>query len=64
MALHPEVQRQAQEEIERVVGNSRLPTLDDRAELPYVEALLKELLRWAPVTPLGMLRNISVVMRH
>jgi hypothetical protein len=35
--------------------NYSLPTLDDRLELPYVDALVKEVFRWQPVTPLGTL---------
>jgi cytochrome P450 len=30
-----------------------LPTLEDRPNLPYVDALVKEVLRWQPVVPLG-----------
>jgi len=51
--IHPEVQRKAQAEIDRVIGNNRLPTLADMSNLPYVEALVKEVFRWNPVTPLG-----------
>jgi cytochrome P450 len=54
MTLYPEVQRKAQAEIDRVIGNSRLPDYSDQYELPYVDAVLKEVLRWHPVTPLGM----------
>jgi cytochrome P450 len=54
MTLYPEVQRKAQAEIDHVVGNSRLPDYSDQDELPYVDAVLKEVLRWHPVTPLGM----------
>ena len=53
MLTHPEVQRKAQEELRQVVGTDRLPTLNDRSRLPYIEVVLKELLRWMPVTPLG-----------
>ena len=42
MTLHPEVQRKAQEEIERVVGRDRLPTFEDRAQLPYLECVIRE----------------------
>ena len=52
MLLHPEVQRKAQEEIDRVIGNDRFPTLADQPNLPYVGAVAKEVLRWAPVAPL------------
>ena len=54
MALHPEVQRKAQEQLDSVIGTDRLPNLDDVTALPYVEAIVKELFRWHPVTPLGM----------
>ncbi|KIO10098.1 hypothetical protein M404DRAFT_130775 [Pisolithus tinctorius Marx 270] len=53
MVLHPDVQRQAQEEIDRVVGTDRLPNFGDRPNLPYVEAILLETLRWVPAVPLG-----------
>ncbi|KAK5996404.1 Cytochrome P450 monooxygenase CLM2 [Cladobotryum mycophilum] len=53
MVLHPEVQRKAQEEIDRVTGGSRLPRLEDRENLPYVEAIATETLRWCPVAALA-----------
>lgn len=53
MQLYPEVQRKAQEELDRVVGTDRLPRLADRPNLPYIEAIIKEVLRWNPVSPLG-----------
>ncbi|EPS36614.1 hypothetical protein H072_9877 [Dactylellina haptotyla CBS 200.50] len=53
MMLHPEVQERAQEEIDRVIGNERLPELQDRATLPYIEALFKETLRYNPIVPSG-----------
>ena len=55
MVIHPEVQRKAQEEIDRVIGGSRLPTLADQPNLPYVDALVKEVFRWQQVGPLGEL---------
>ena len=51
MALHPDVQRKAQAELDRVVGPQRLPDFSDRSALPYVNALLKELARWHVVIP-------------
>jgi hypothetical protein len=38
----PEAQRLAQEEIDRVVGDERSPVLDDIDNLPYVQAVVKE----------------------
>ena len=53
MSLHPEVQRKAQEEIDRVVGHDRLPSSQDKKDLPYVNAIMKEVVRLNPIAPLG-----------
>lgn len=53
MSMNPEVQATAQREIDQVVGKDRLPSYKDRNSLPYINALVKEVLRWNPVTPLG-----------
>ncbi|KAJ8129221.1 hypothetical protein O1611_g4411 [Lasiodiplodia mahajangana] len=54
MTLYPEVQERAQKEIDQIVGNDRLPTMADRDNLPYVNAIVKETLRWHPVAPMGL----------
>ena len=54
MSLHPEVQEKAWEEIENVVGTSRLPDFTDRASLPYIDCIVWECLRWNPAVPLGL----------
>jgi hypothetical protein len=55
MVLYPEVQVRAQEEIDSVIGKDlgRLPGWDDRDSMPYVDAVIRETLRWCPVPPLG-----------
>lgn len=53
LVLFPQVQRRAQAELDAVIGRDRLPTLNDRPRLPYIEALCKELMRWNMVTPVG-----------
>ncbi|PLB46101.1 cytochrome P450 oxidoreductase OrdA-like protein [Aspergillus steynii IBT 23096] len=53
MALHPEAQRKAQTELDRVVG-CRMPAPEDRKNLVYIEAVIKEVLRWNPVAPVGV----------
>jgi cytochrome P450 len=40
-------------EIDNVVGVDRLPDFGDETSLPYVSALVKEVMRWHPVTPIG-----------
>ncbi|EKM55771.1 uncharacterized protein PHACADRAFT_195823 [Phanerochaete carnosa HHB-10118-sp] len=54
MLTNPDIQRKAQEEIDRVVGNSRLPDFTDRDSLPYIECIAQETMRWHPVAPLGV----------
>jgi cytochrome P450 len=49
MVMHPEVQRKAQEEVDRVIGKDRLPRADDLDKLPYLDAVLKEVMRWHTV---------------
>lgn len=54
MAIYPEVQCRAQEEIDRVIGPNRLPNFNDRTSLPFINAVVKETMRWHMVSPLGM----------
>lgn len=53
MVMFPDVREKAQEEIDRVVGLSRLPNFTDRDSLPYINAIVKEALRWHPIVPMG-----------
>ncbi|KAG6827827.1 hypothetical protein H0H87_003560, partial [Tephrocybe sp. NHM501043] len=54
MAAYPEVQIRAQEELDAVVGRSRMPSFSDLPHLPYICAMVKETLRWHPVDPVGL----------
>ncbi|KAJ7169958.1 cytochrome P450 [Mycena filopes] len=55
MCLYPDVQAQAQAEIDKVLGHERrLPLFTDRPQLPFIACICHELLRWNPVTPLGI----------
>ncbi|ELU39519.1 cytochrome P450 [Rhizoctonia solani AG-1 IA] len=60
MLHHPEVQKAAQDEIDRMVGSNRLPGFTDRDSLPYVEAIYKEVLRWQPLAPIGIPRKLAL----
>ena len=60
MALHPEVQKKAQVEIQAAFGDAIGVTdgqdnfdLSQISRLPYLQAILKEVLRFAPVGNLG-----------
>ena len=59
MALYPDAQKQAQADLDRVVGPNRLPECSDRNSLPYINALLKEVLRWHVVVPIGLPHRVS-----
>lgn len=45
MLLHPDKQQKAHDELDRVVGKDRLPTFDDRQDLPYIRAICTEAFR-------------------
>ncbi|KAG2151675.1 cytochrome P450, partial [Suillus bovinus] len=53
MVFYPDVQTWARAEIDQVVRHDKMPCLDDRALLPYLDAILREVLRWYPILPLG-----------
>jgi cytochrome P450 len=53
MIKFPRVQKKAQEEIDAVVGEDRSPLWSDYARLPYVSQIVKETMRWRPITPLS-----------
>lgn len=53
LAANPQVQARANEEITRTIGDSRSPTFADEPQLPYIRAMVKEILRIRPVTTIG-----------
>lgn len=53
MLHHPEAAQAVQEELDQVVGRSRLPTLEDLPFLPITEATIQEILRRSSIVPLG-----------
>ena len=54
MLHYPEVQKKAQEELNAVLGRDRMPTFDDKPDLPYIQCIVMETMRWQPVTPIGV----------
>ena len=53
MVQNPHVWKRAQADINAVVGTDRLPGFEDRPSLPYIDAIIREVLRWRPVLPLS-----------
>ncbi|KAF8896779.1 OrdA protein [Gymnopilus junonius] len=54
MVLNPDVQKKGQAEVDAVIGNTRLPNFGDRPHLPYINAIVTEVLRWNSVAPTGV----------
>ncbi|KAJ4354314.1 uncharacterized protein N0V89_006048 [Didymosphaeria variabile] len=54
MTLYPNVQKKAQEELDRVIGAGRLPVAADKDSLPYTYAIMLETHRWHPILPMGL----------
>lgn len=59
LMTQPEIQEKAQKQIDEVVGRSRMPTIDDRKNLPYIEAILRESMRRDTIVPLGLARRCT-----
>ncbi|KAF8966582.1 cytochrome P450, partial [Flammula alnicola] len=60
MVLYPDIQKRGQAEVNRATGSSRLPSFSDDRSIPYVDAILKEVLRWRPVAPLALPHRLVV----
>ncbi|KIO33199.1 hypothetical protein M407DRAFT_65833, partial [Tulasnella calospora MUT 4182] len=54
MALFPSVQQKVRAELDKIVGQDRLPTFDDQESMPYLHAALLETLRWHPIVTAGV----------
>ena len=54
MMMHEDIQSKVQAELDQVVGLNRMPSLLDRPSLPYTEATLLEIQRFATITPLAV----------
>lgn len=51
---YPEIQKKLQNDIDNIVPKNRLPNLNDKVKLPYVEAFTMEVLRFANIVPLAV----------
>ena len=59
MCLYPEWQTKMQEEVDRVVGDDRIPDYNDIPSLPTCRAVIKEVMRWRPVTAGGLPHELT-----
>ncbi len=54
LILYPKVQQKVKEEIDALTKGERLPTFEDREDLPYLEYVIEETTRVVPLSPLGV----------
>ncbi|XP_077305194.1 cytochrome P450 2K1-like isoform X1 [Lithobates pipiens] len=54
MMKYPEIQKKVQEEIRSHIKQGQMPTVDDRRNMPYTEAVIHEIQRFANIVPLNL----------
>ncbi|XP_013366914.1 PREDICTED: cytochrome P450 2D4-like isoform X1 [Chinchilla lanigera] len=54
MILHPDVQRRVQQEIDEVIGQGRRPEMGDQARMPFTNAVIHEVQRFADILPINL----------
>lgn len=54
MATYPEIQARVHAELDNVIGSGRMPNLNDRGNLPYLESTVAEVLRIRAIVPLSL----------
>ena len=59
MLLYPDIQVRARHELETALGTHHLPTFEDFGSVPYIDAMIRELLRWQPVARLGKFLQLA-----
>jgi len=60
LAKHPDVQLKVQEEIDAVIGRERPVSIGDRPTMPYTDATISEIQRYASIIPLSVYHEAMI----
>ena len=59
LVRNPEVQSKMRQEIERIVGSGRFPSMEDKPKMPYCEAVILETQRLGNIAPLSLPHSVK-----